>query len=64
MLDLLHETGMLGSRPTNSPMEVNFRLKNGVGESIDREQYQRSVGKLIYLSRTRLDITYIVSVVS
>lgn len=30
----------------------------------DKERYQKLVGKLIYLSHTRLDITYAVSVVS
>ena len=31
---------------------------------IDRERYQLLVGKLIYLSHARLDIAYVVSVVS
>ena len=34
------------------------------GVPIDRGRYQRLVGKLIYISHTRLDIAFAVSVVS
>jgi hypothetical protein len=63
-LDLLSETGMLGSRPACTPIEQNHRLANESGEPVDREQYQRLVGRLIYLPHTRLDIAFAVSVVS
>ena len=33
-------------------------------EAVNRESYQRLVGKLIYLSHTRLDISYAVGIVS
>ncbi|CAL8997528.1 unnamed protein product [Prunus brigantina] len=65
VMDLLTETGMLGCKPVNTPMEENHKL----GECTDhkptnKEQYQRLVGRLIYLSHTRPDIAYAVSVVS
>jgi hypothetical protein len=55
---------MLGSRPACTPIEQNHRLANDSGEPVDREQYQRLVGRLIYLSHTRPDIAFAVSVVS
>ncbi|KAL0561776.1 hypothetical protein IC582_002217 [Cucumis melo] len=64
-IDLLTETGMLGCRPTDTPIEFNCRLVNSDDQvPVDKEQYQRLVGKLIYLSHTRPDISFAVSVVS
>ena len=62
-LDLLTETGMLGCKPSDTPIEAGKRTEN-VGKPVDREKYQRLVGKLIYLSHTRPDIAFAVSVVS
>jgi Reverse transcriptase (RNA-dependent DNA polymerase) len=64
VLELLHETGMLGCRPTNTPIDPNHRLKGDESDQVDRERYQRLVGRLIYFSHTRPDISYAVSVVS
>jgi hypothetical protein len=64
ILDLLEETGMLGCRPADSPIEVNHHLKGDMGERTDRERYQRLVGRLIYLAHTRPDVSYAVGVVS
>ncbi|KAG6483737.1 hypothetical protein ZIOFF_060391 [Zingiber officinale] len=67
VLDLLKEIGKLGSRPASTPIEVNHDLTNSSGEdltSLEKGTYQRLVGKLLYLSMTRPDITYAVSVVS
>lgn len=64
-LDLLTEIGMLDCKPADTPISVNHRLQivNGADET-DRGQYQHLVGKLIYLSHTRPDIAYAVSIVS
>jgi hypothetical protein len=64
VLDLLSDTGMLGCRPALTPIEQNHRLTSASGQPVDREQYQRLVGRLIYLSHTRPDIAFAVSVVS
>ena len=65
ILDLLKETGMNGCRPLDTPMDPNVKLgKNGEGVLVDTARYQRLVGKLIYLSHTRLDIAFAVSMVS
>ncbi|XP_024033122.1 uncharacterized protein LOC112095414 [Morus notabilis] len=46
-------------------MDPTVKLKaNDESAPIDRGRYQRLVGKLIYLSHTRLDIGFSVSVVS
>jgi Reverse transcriptase (RNA-dependent DNA polymerase) len=65
VLDLLSETEMLDCKPVDTPVVQNLKL----GELQDqvptnKEKYQRLVGKLIYLSHTRPDIAYAVSVVS
>jgi Reverse transcriptase (RNA-dependent DNA polymerase) len=62
--DLFTETGMLGCRPAISPINQKFKLSAEVGEPVDRERYQRLVGRLIYLNHTRPDISFAVSVVS
>jgi hypothetical protein len=61
-LNLLKE---LGAKPTNTPMETNTKLRLEEGELLaDIGQYQRLVGKLIYLTVTRPDISFAVSMVS
>ncbi|KAK3034107.1 hypothetical protein RJ639_034087 [Escallonia herrerae] len=62
-LDLLNETGMLGCKPVNTPIDSTCKL--GMKERstpVDKRRYQRLVGKLIYLSHTRPDIAFSVSV--
>ena len=56
---------MLGCRPVDTPMEQNGKL-NDEEESplVNKGQYQRLVGKLIFLSHTRPNIAFPVSVVS
>lgn len=64
VLDLLQETGMLGAKPTESPVNSKEKLSLDGELLSDVGQYQRLVGKLIYLTITRPDITYAVSLVS
>ena len=65
VLDLLKETGMMGCRPAETPMEPNLKLQPASVEKVrDREKFQRLVGRLIYLSHTRPDIAFPVSIVS
>ena len=64
-MDLLNETGMLGCKHAPSPIDQNQKIgKNEKAVHVDRERYQRLVGKLIYLSHTRPNIAFVVSVVS
>ena len=56
---------MLDCKPAETPIIANHGLRMIKGEKFaDRGQYQRMVGKLIYLSHTRPDIAYAVGVVS
>ena len=51
--DLLTETGMMECRSIGTPIELNCKLRNFDDKVlVDKEQYQRLVGKLIYLSQT------------
>ncbi|XP_020270762.1 uncharacterized protein LOC109845935 [Asparagus officinalis] len=63
-LDLLKETGMLGCKLATTPIDQKFKLGAEAGEPVDRDRYQRLVGRLIYLSHTRPDISFAMSVVS
>jgi transposase InsO family protein len=64
-LDILTETGMLDCRPIDTPMDPNVKLLPGQGELLkDPRRYRRLVGRLNYLTVTRPDITFAVSIVS
>ncbi|XP_022147191.1 uncharacterized protein LOC111016202 [Momordica charantia] len=59
------ETETSGCKPVDTPMDANSKLGvNLEDEPVDRGRYQRLVGKLIYLTHTRSDISFAVSVVS
>ena len=65
ILDFLTETGMIDCKPADTPMVMNHRLQIlEDAELTNQTQYQKLVGKLIYLSHTRPDIAYAVGVVS
>ena len=64
-LDILVDTGMLDCKPVDTPMDPNIKLVPGQGEPLrDLGRYQRLVGKLNYLTITRLDISFPVRAVS
>jgi hypothetical protein len=63
--DLLKETGKTACKPASTPIDPNLRLGQAEEDAaVDREMYQHLVGRLIYLSHTRPDIAYAVSVIS
>ena len=56
---------MLGSKLADSPMDPNTNLDDeGSPNFEDKRRYRRLVGKLIYLTVTRPDITFAVSAIS
>ena len=65
VLDLLKETGLENCKPAETPLDANKKLELAKPEEVvDIEKFQRLVGKLIYLSHTRPDIAFSVSVLS
>ncbi|KAK1412979.1 hypothetical protein QVD17_34637 [Tagetes erecta] len=69
-LDLLSEFGMLGSKPVSNPIEQNIIVTDKQNsykddfELADVTGYQKLIGKLIYLTLTRPDISYTVGCLS
>lgn len=56
---------MLACKPVETPIEMNHKLGECQNQvPTDKGRYQRLVGRLIYLSHTRPDIAYAVSIVS
>ncbi|GMJ06483.1 cysteine-rich RLK (RECEPTOR-like protein kinase) 8 [Hibiscus trionum] len=64
VLYLLNEAGMLGCEPADTPIEVSLKFTKETCTLVDKERFQRLVGKLIYLSLTRPDIAFPVNVIS
>lgn len=65
ILDLLAETCMLDYKPMDTLIIHNHCLAKYLDQvPTNRESYQKFMGRLIYLSHTRLDIIYEVSLVS
>ena len=64
-LDILQDSGLLGARPAEFPMEQNLKLTTTDGELLnDSTKYRRLLGRLIYLTVTRPDIVYSVRTLS
>ncbi|GJR73436.1 putative reverse transcriptase domain-containing protein [Tanacetum coccineum] len=67
-LEVLHEFGLLAAKPILSPLPAKFVL-NHIESNEDKaltnvSNYQKLIGKLIYLTHTRLDISYSVHCLS
>nr|XP_028960130.1 uncharacterized protein LOC114825561 [Malus domestica] len=64
-LDIHDEAGLLSAKPANFPMEENLKLSPTEGQILhDASKYRRLVGKLIYLTITKPEISYAVHVLS
>lgn len=64
MLYLSSEVGLLNCKPTDTAIIQTHKLGEYPNQvPTNKERYQRFVGKLIYLSHTRLNIAYAVSMV-
>lgn len=64
ILDVFKEKGILGCKVDKTLIESIMKLKKAKPEQVSRKgQYQRLVRRLIYLSHTRLDIAFVVSII-
>lgn len=64
-LDILFEAGLLAAKPSEFPMEQQHRLaQTESSDYTDPEQYRRLIGRLIYLTITRPEISYFVQTLS
>jgi hypothetical protein len=61
----IEQFGMMNSNPTKLSMIEGTKLKTNMEkEEINATQYRQVVGKLIYLTNSKLDIIYAVNVVN
>ena len=61
-LDLLSETGYLGCKLASIPMDPNLKLSQEDGELVyNPTTYWRTIGKLLYLTISRPDLSYSVN---
>ena len=59
ILELLSDTGLLASKPTNVSMDQLAKFRSSIGEDVpDPSLYRKIIGKLLYLTQTRPDICY------
>lgn len=64
-LEIVSEAGLLGAKPATFPLEQNHNLALSTSTLLPQpEQYRRLIGRLIYLSATRPDLTYCVHVLA
>ncbi|GKE63013.1 ribonuclease H-like domain-containing protein [Tanacetum coccineum] len=67
-LELIDEFRLLAGKPSNLPMQPNISLTSEPGHTDPLHdnvtEYQKLIGKLIYLTTTRPDIVYTVSCLS
>ncbi|CAA7049128.1 unnamed protein product [Microthlaspi erraticum] len=61
-LDLLSDTGMLGCKPSAVPMDPSVSFSKDSGSPLkDIGSYRELIGRLLYLTITRPDITFAVN---
>jgi hypothetical protein len=60
-LELLEDTGFLASKPASVPFDPTTKLSISDGQPLeDPSSYRRLIGRLIYLTNTRPDISFAV----
>ena len=64
-LSMLEDTGFANAKPASLPMDPNLKLSSSGGELLeDASMYRRLIGRLMYLTISRPDITYAVTKLS
>ncbi|XP_065626372.1 uncharacterized mitochondrial protein AtMg00810-like [Quercus suber] len=60
-LEVLKVAGLLGCKPVKKPMQQNVKLSKYGGDVLhDPSSYSRLIGRLLYLTITQPDITFVV----
>ncbi|XP_019195815.1 PREDICTED: uncharacterized protein LOC109189657 [Ipomoea nil] len=64
-LEILQENGFLDAKPTSTPVTTSQKLSSLEGTALAKpEDFRRLVGKLLYLTNTRLEISFAVQQLS
>lgn len=64
-LQILEDAGFLDSKPVKTPMNPRINLASDTGDLLDDSTgFRRLIGRLLYLTITRPDITYAVNCLS
>jgi hypothetical protein len=64
-LDILSEVGLLGSKLAKTPLEQNHKLALTESDDVDDPaRYRQLVGRLIYLTITRSELSYCVHILA
>jgi hypothetical protein len=64
-LDLLADAGLLAAKPCSTPMQPQLQLHKSSGTPLtDPTTYRRLIGRLLYLTHSRPEISYAVSKLS
>jgi len=62
-LEIIDECGLPGSKPVDSPIEMNHKLALASSKPLSNlTQYGRLMGRLIYLTITRLELSYVIHI--
>jgi hypothetical protein len=64
IFDLLKDVNMLHTKPVANPLDNKFTLDSSSEPFISYTHYQKIVDKLIYLTITRANITFVVSLIN
>ena len=64
VLEIIKDAGLLGATPIDTPMKRELKLSDRSDMLKDSGRYRRLIGRLIYLTISRLDITYFIHVLS
>lgn len=60
-MNLLEDSGLLGCKPSTVPMDPTLHLTKDLGKLLAHPtQYRELIGRLLYLTITRPDITFAV----
>ena len=62
-MELLEDAGLLVCKPSSIPMDPHVKLRSDGDEPLleEPEAYRRLIGRLVYLTITRPDITFAIN---